>query len=53
MVDETYVRESILYPNAKIAIGYQPVMPTFQGQVSEEGLLHIIAYIRSLGSLQR
>jgi len=53
VVDETYVRESILYPNAKIAIGYQPVMPTFQGQVSEEGLLHIIAYIRSLGSLQR
>jgi cytochrome c oxidase subunit 2 len=48
-VDESYVRESILQPNAKIVAGYQPLMPTFQGQISEEGLLQIIAYIRSLG----
>jgi cytochrome c oxidase subunit 2 len=53
VVDETYVRESILYPNAKIALGYQPVMPTFQGQVSEEGIMHLIAYIRSLSPPQR
>jgi len=53
VVDETYVRESILTPNAKIAVGYQPVMPTFQGQVSEEGLLHLIAYIRSLSSVRK
>jgi cytochrome c oxidase subunit II len=49
MVDESYVRESILQPNAKIVAGYQPLMPTFQGQISEAGLLQIIAYIRSLG----
>jgi cytochrome c oxidase subunit 2 len=48
-VDESYLRESILQPNAKIVAGYQPLMPTFQGQISEEGLLQIIAYIRSLG----
>jgi cytochrome c oxidase subunit 2 len=48
VVDESYVRESILQPQAKIVAGYQPVMPTFQGQISEEGLLQIIAYIRSL-----
>ena len=50
-VDESYVRESILQPNAKIVAGYQPLMPTFQGQISEEGLLQIIAYIRSLGGV--
>ena len=50
VVDEAYVRESILLPNAKIVAGYTPVMPTFQGQISEEGLLQIIAYIRSLGA---
>ena len=46
--DEGYVRESILTPKAKIVAGYEPVMPTFQGQVSEEGLLQLIAYIKSL-----
>jgi cytochrome c oxidase subunit 2 len=50
LVDEAYIRESILNPNAKIVAGYQPIMPTFQGQISEDGLLQIIAYIRSLGA---
>jgi cytochrome c oxidase subunit 2 len=53
IVDEAYVRESILYPNAKIAVGYPPIMPTFQGQISEEGLLQMLAYIRSLGGTPR
>ncbi len=48
-VDATYLRESILQPQAKIVAGYAPIMPTFQGRVSEEELLQIIAYIRSLG----
>jgi len=39
----------VLYPTAKIVAGYQPIMPTFQGLISEEGLLQLIAYIRSLG----
>ena len=37
--DESYIRESIINPNAKIVAGYQPVMPTFLGQVSEEQIL--------------
>jgi cytochrome c oxidase subunit II len=49
VADEGYLRESILRPNAKIVEGYQPIMPTYQGQVSEEGVLQLIAYIRSLG----
>jgi cytochrome c oxidase subunit II len=48
--DESYVRESILNPMAKIVAGYQPQMPTFQGQLSEEQLLQLIAYIRTLGA---
>jgi cytochrome c oxidase subunit 2 len=46
--DEAYIRESILNPRSKIVDTYQPVMPTFQGQISEEGLLNIISYIKSL-----
>jgi cytochrome c oxidase subunit II len=51
-VDETYIRESIVNPQAKIVSGFQPIMPTFQGLVSEEQLLQLIAYVRALG-LQR
>ena len=43
-----YVRESILHPSAKVAAGYQPIMPTFQGVVSEEQLLELIEYVKSL-----
>jgi len=46
--DEAYLRESILQPNAKIVAGYQPLMPTFQGQVTEEGVLELIEYVKSL-----
>lgn len=48
--DETYVRESILNPAAKIVAGYLPQMPTFQGQLSEEQVLELIAYVRTLGA---
>ncbi len=48
-VDEAYLRESILNPRAKIVLGYQPIMPTFQGLVSEEQLLQLVEYIKSIG----
>ena len=47
-VDEAYVRESILTPSAKVAAGFQPIMPTFQGIVTEEQLLELIEYVKSL-----
>jgi cytochrome c oxidase subunit 2 len=47
--DEGYIRESILQPQAKIVAGYGPIMPTFQGLVTEEGVLQLIEYIKSLG----
>jgi cytochrome c oxidase subunit 2 len=48
--DENYVRESILNPAAKVVANYQPVMPTFQGLVTEEELLQLIEYVKSLGA---
>ena len=46
--DEAYLRESIVNPRAKMVTGFQPIMPTFQGLISEEGLLQLIEYIKSL-----
>jgi cytochrome c oxidase subunit 2 len=48
--DEAYIRQSILEPKGNIVAGYQPVMPTFQGLVTEEQILNLTAYIRSLQS---
>jgi cytochrome c oxidase subunit 2 len=50
-VDEAYVRESILNPSAKQAAGFQPIMPTFQGLVTEEQLLELIEYVKSLQTM--
>ena len=52
VADENYLRESIVDPRAKLVKGYQPIMPTFQGQISEEGLLQLVAYIKSLPKAQ-
>lgn len=47
--DEAYIRESILQPQAKIVAGYEPVMPTFQGLVTEDQMLQLVEYVKSLG----
>jgi cytochrome c oxidase subunit II len=49
IADERYVRDSILNPQAQIVASYPPIMPPYAGQISEEGLLQIITYIKSLG----
>ena len=48
IADETYIRESVLQPRAKVLAGYGTLMATYQGQVSEEQILDLIAYIKSL-----
>ncbi len=48
LVDEAYLRESILNPSAQITAGFQPIMPAFQGLVSEEQLLALVEYVKSL-----
>jgi cytochrome c oxidase subunit 2 len=48
VADEAYIRESVYDPGAKIVAGYDNIMPTFRGQVSEEEIIQLIAFIRSL-----
>jgi cytochrome c oxidase subunit 2 len=52
MADENYIRESILNPGTKVVAGFKPIMPTFQGQVSEENLMALVAYVKSLAQTQ-
>ena len=47
-VDEAYLRESILNSQAKVVKGFQPLMPTFQGLISEENLVALIEHVKSL-----
>jgi cytochrome c oxidase subunit 2 len=51
-MDDAYIRESILNPASKVVAGYEPIMPTFQGQVTEEQIAMIIQYIKSIGPRQ-
>ena len=53
VADEAYLRESIVNPNAKMIVGYTQLMPTFAGQIGEEGILQLIAYIKSLEGVER
>lgn len=46
--DEQYIRNSILNPSSQVVEGFQPIMPTFKGQVTEEQLNALVAYIKSL-----
>jgi cytochrome c oxidase subunit 2 len=48
MIDENYIRESIMDPAAKVVNGFSPVMPPFQGRISEQDLAAIIEFIKSL-----
>ena len=48
--DEEYIRNSILNPSGQIVEGYQPIMPTFKGQVTEEQLVQLVAYVKSLST---
>jgi cytochrome c oxidase subunit 2 len=48
--DDAYLREAILNPSQHITQGYAPIMPTYQGQVSEEGVIELVEYIKNLNS---
>jgi cytochrome c oxidase subunit 2 len=48
--DDAYLRESILNPSQHITQGFAPIMPTYQGQVSEEGVIALVEYIKNLNS---
>src|ERR1035437_7259677 len=48
--DDAYLRESILNPSQHVTQGYAPIMPTYQGQISEEGIIALVEYIKNLNS---
>ena len=50
LADEAYLREAILNPSQHVTQGYQPIMPTYQGQISEEGVIALVEYIKNLDS---
>jgi cytochrome c oxidase subunit 2 len=52
-VDDAFLRGCILNPSAHVIMGYVPIMPTFQGQISEEGLIDLVEYIKSLDTADR
>ena len=53
LVDDAYLRESILNPSQHITAGYAPIMPTYQGQISEEGLIDLVEYLKTLNTNYR
>ncbi len=52
-VDDAFLRDSILNPRMHVTAGYAPIMPTYQGQVSEEGLIDLVEYIKTLHTNDR
>ncbi len=50
LFDESYVRESILEPKRRLSAGYQPLMPTYTGQVTDTQINQLIAYVKSLAN---
>lgn len=53
LANEAFLRDTILNPSSHIPAGYKPIMPTYQGQLSEEGLIDLVEYIKSLKSNYR
>jgi cytochrome c oxidase subunit 2 len=52
-VDDAYLRDAILNPSQHLTQGFAPIMPTYQGQVSEEGVISLVEYIKNLNSNYR
>jgi cytochrome c oxidase subunit 2 len=53
VANEAFIRETILNPSTHVPAGYAPIMPTYQGQISEDGLIDLVEYIKSLDSSYR
>jgi cytochrome c oxidase subunit 2 len=50
IVDEAYLRDAILNPSQHITEGYAPIMPTYQGQISEDGVISLVEFLKTLNS---
>ena len=53
LVNDAYLRDAILNPSQHVTAGYAPIMPTYQGQISEEGLIDLVEFIKNLDSNYR
>jgi cytochrome c oxidase subunit 2 len=53
MADEAYLREAILNPSDHVTQGYSPIMPTYQGQISEDGVIALVEFIKNLNTNYR
>ena len=47
-VNDAYLRDAILNPSEHVTAGYAPIMPTYQGQISEDGLIDLVEYLKTL-----
>ena len=50
LADEAFIRNAILNPSQHVTQGFAPIMPTYQGQISEDGVIALVEYIKSLNS---
>jgi cytochrome c oxidase subunit 2 len=53
LVNDAYLRDAILNPSEHITAGYAPIMPTYQGQISEDGLIDLVEYVKTLNTNYR
>jgi cytochrome c oxidase subunit 2 len=53
LADEAYLRDAILNPSDHVTQGYAPIMPTYQGQISEDGVISLVEYIKSMNTNYR
>jgi cytochrome c oxidase subunit II len=53
IADERFIRDSVLLPNKDVPAGYDPIMPSFRGQIGEEDLLEIVEYVKSIGNVSQ
>jgi cytochrome c oxidase subunit 2 len=53
LVNDAYLRDAILNPSQHVTAGFAPIMPTYQGQISEDGLIDLVEYIKNLQSNYR
>ena len=53
LVNDAYLRDAILNPSQHVTAGYAPIMPTYQGQISEDGLIDLVEYLKNLNTNYR
>ena len=53
LVNDAYLRDAILNPSQHVTAGFAPIMPTYQGQISEDGLIDLVEFVKNMQSNYR